>query len=133
MLLDIEDIAHVYLRHIVITKYSIKTSSSGYYATEIPIVRYETYLGNIKHGDVIEFYAKNGNTYSEYKNRFGLMHGVYVSWYETGEIYEKRHYKRGRLNGLYLCWGASGQVIVKCIYKNHILVDDFETHYFHGR
>ncbi len=50
-----------------------------------------------------------------------IQNGVYISYYENGNLREKGFYKNGKLNGVFYEYDENGKLIVESHWKSHKL------------
>jgi len=63
----------------------------------------------------------------------GNKHGLYESWYKTGQKYKQMYYQNDKLCGLYESWYENGQKRVQIQFQNGKLHGLYETWYENGQ
>jgi hypothetical protein len=90
---------------------SIKNKREEYYVTN---------SGNIE-GKYYQ-YHKNGKKEEEYTfHPNGLLQGLYLSWFEDGNLSCMAHYEKSELEGRCLLWHENGQIAENLEYKKGMI------------
>ena len=67
---------------------------------------------------VVEDHYDNGQKYSEWRYKNGILHGQYVVWHRNGQKREVGSFRNGKRVGLRIAWYSDGEKNAEIIYED---------------
>lgn len=130
-------------RHGIVTSYSPDGSVILIRNYRFGVVTSYSYLGPdgkalpfipiTKSADSIVTYHKNKHLAIQSKRPNGLIDGLYLTYYENGQVYEKEYFKYGNNDGLALNYYPDGKIMLECNYLKGVKHGTEKKYFANGK